>query len=647
MTFKTIPIISKQEVIPPLPSSILEVYDLDWREFLRRKNYNQDINKMCDLCIKDQVAKYGEQTIKCNGIKRFDEMFPKEIVDTFDRDELDAAKELIDPYFWADRHLDIRQENPDRRIFSRRWYQEFMTSCSANRKAIRCGRRVGKSYSLALDSVHRMMTNPGYRILVVTPYLTQAKELAELVRNMIRHLDLGTWDELVERSVTAPNHEIKLKNGSIFKAFTAGGSDAGSVRGQGADLVILDEADFLSQEAFNAVGAILADRRDTELICTSTPYGENILFKLSQSPEYKEFHFPTFVLPHYSDDLDKDFRNQSDIAGYVEEIQALFGLDTSTAFQAEFVDRARMHEQTNPDVYLRNRDNYIMALGCDWNGDKVGTRICITAYNKTTGKISIAKMDNVSKEGWTQVAAVKKIIELNRLYNIDHIYVDEGFGEANVQALKLHAVNNYGKLPYDHPDLRLDEVVAVNFASTLELRDIVTGEIRKKYYKNFMVETVNRGLETEALDLSGRIADDVVKQMKNYVIKSTTSNGRKIYEAKDHEIGDHDLDAYMLAVTALHLEHNSILDQREISNIQILPIEKSTNHGYNEASSIGNRITDEELNRVASNLFYSYKNNMPSVGRTDSITNSRGGVLGKSRAIMSSRSTRSRLLSGR
>ena len=1075
MTFKTIPIVSKEEVIPPLPSSLLELYDLDWREFLRRKNYNQHINKMCDLCIKDQISKYGEQTIKCSGIKDFETMFPKEIVETLDLDELDAAKELIDPYFWADRHLDTRQENPEKRIFSRRWYQEFMTKCSAPRKTIRCGRRVGKSYSIALDCTHRMITNPGYRILVVTPYLVQAKELSELVRTMLRHLDVGSWDDLVERSVTAPNHEIKLENGSIFKAFTAG-NDGGSVRGQGADLVILDEADFLTQEAFNSVGAILADRKDTELICTSTPNGENLLFKLSQAPEYKEFHFPTFVLPHYSDELDKDFRSNSDIGGYIEEFCieenqevltnvgpkkikdlcvgdtiyskdknttkvwqaprktgdkqvykyttlipyvnitctddhrfpdrknskvkiselnelevfipkyknnsrderlariigynlgdgtitsteysthmysskaedmelvaddfrsvfsnwngsvkhylvrndkktkslvkvngdrytvslstiptkelislgcirgkkveqefnvpdfilngtreikieflgglfgaggrtprvegvrlgtiplvmckrigidgsgffnqlncmllelgikstvtsfnrgnntvytltvlseednylkflevvgyrycvrkelealkhiayvyhkkdesnkiskfikeckemykaghsfsdiyesykdsktrsqvakaihrtskttraktcmkynhfnamissssksiylpikniedagvrpvynlgvdssdtsylmysgirtfncAIFGLDTSTAFQAEFIDRARMHEQTNPDIYLRNRNNYIMALGCDWNGDKVGTRICITAYNKTTGKISIAKMDNVSKEGWTQVAAVKKIIELNRLYNIDHIYVDEGFGEANVQALKLHAVNNYGKLPYDHPDLRLDEVVAVNFASTLELRDIVTGEIRKKYYKNFMVETVNRGLETEALDLSGRIADDVVKQMKNYVIKSTTSNGRKIYEAKDHEIGDHDLDAYMLAVTALHLEHNSILDQREISNIQILPIEKSTNNGYNEASSIGNRITDGELNRVASNLFYSYKNNMPSVGRTDSITNSRGGVLGKSRAIMSSRSTRSRLLSGR
>lgn len=94
------------------------------------------------------------------------------------------------------------------------------------------------------------------------------------------------------------------------------------------------------------------------------------------------------------------------------------------------------------------------------------------------------------KRGMDSSCSGWKIKELNRQYIPDFIFVDEGFGEANVQQLKLVALDSYGKLPKDHPDLRLANVQPVNFSSTLDLVDVVTGEIRKKYYKNFMVETV-------------------------------------------------------------------------------------------------------------------------------------------------------------
>ena len=61
---------------------------------------------------------------------------------------------------------------------------------------------------------------------------------------------------------------------------------------------------------------------------------------------------------------------------------------------------------------LSSRDNYIVSLGCDWNADRVGTRICILAYSKSEGKMFIANMANVRKEGWTQVAAIEKIVDL-------------------------------------------------------------------------------------------------------------------------------------------------------------------------------------------------------------------------------------------
>ena len=435
--------------------------------------------------------------------------------------------------------------------------------------------------------------------------------------------EVGTWSTLVESSRIAPVHEVTLKNGSIMRAFTAGGGGAGAVRGQGADWIILDEADFLDQESYNSIIAILADNPDVELACTSTPMGENILYKLSHAEEFRAFHYPSFVLPHYDDSLDNDFRKNTDVAGYVQEIQAEFGLDSNVVFQPEFVDNCAKFELPDENDYLVNRDDYILSLGCDWNGDKVGTRICITGLSKKTGRISIAKLDNVQKEGWTQVAAINKIVELNRQYNLDHIYVDEGFGESNVQQLKLKAIEQYGILPIGHPDLNLDKVVPVNFASTLELRDVVTNEIRKKYYKNFMVETVNRELEVGGLVLSGERSLPIVKQMKNYIIRTTTSNGRKIYEAKNKEVGDHDLDAYMLAVLAIHMEHDNILDKRRLSDVQIMPIERTDTRGYNTSTEILPRAQTEDLRSRASCMMRSPRMIKPSVSRVDKLTEGR------------------------
>nr|DAJ25812.1 MAG TPA: Terminase [Caudoviricetes sp.] len=1008
-------------------SSLIQLYEMPWREYLKHKNYDTDIKNMCSNCQKEQIRKYGEITIKCSGPKDISVVDP-EIIAQLNKEEIEEVKQTISPVYWAEKNIDVLQTDPNKRLYVNRWYQSMQIQCSATKKAIRCGRRSGKSYGLAIDIANRLVQNTNYQILVVTPFLSQAKELTGVVKKILRSLGatIGTWDELVERSVTSPYQEIQMRNGSTFKAFTAGNDNANAVRGQGAHLIIIDEADFLTQEAFDSITAILMDKPNTEIICTSTPMGEGLLYKFSNSKDYKEFHFPSFVIPHYNDDMDKEFRNSLSMMAYIQEIclreneevltecgkkyiqdikagdivfdknmkpvkvwqsarktghkeilktivnipdtilhttpdhkfpnrdnkktciselselevyrtpyknnskdevlarligynlgdgtitstrfdsywysskredmllvsedirrlwpnlkasvleylvrnsnkenalvkvdgmrysvsasneatkylmdlgmvrgkkveqefnvpefvlngsesvkiefiAALFGAEGSTPrvdrngktlstvslsmskrigvnglpffndlkailsdigiqssvtysnvgmntvytlyvlsspenllrfhskvgyrycvrkeleslymsayisyknkqsedkalfiekcrnmktsgmtiddifnhfdkeYPKRYISKALYRDRSNPrtvdtmtyssfkernvtdrgsifveilskelvdsantynigvssddtsyilyngvrtfncaefglsdnsvfdtdlinqsrtiepirnlnDV-IHNRDRYILSLGCDWNADKVGTRICIIAYDKVEKHVFIANLSNVRREGWTQVAAVEKIVELNRLYRPDYIYVDEGFGEANVQQLKLVAVNGFGKIPMDHPDLLLRNVTAVNFASTLELKDVMTGEIRKKYFKNFIVETTKRALETRSLAFGNSLADPIVEQMKNYIIKGRSSNGRETYEAKNHEIGDHDLDAFMIALAGLHLNENSILDTRRYSNVTILPLEKRGSEIYNGSNKIEKRSYSNE-----------------------------------------------------
>lgn len=577
-------------------SSLIQLYEMPWREYLKQKNYDTDINNMCRNCQKEQIRKYGKITIKCSGPKDIS-VLDQNIIANMNREELEEIKQVMSPVYWAEKNIDINQKDPTKRLYVPRWYQSMQLNCSASKKTIRCGRRSGKSYGLGIDIANRLVQNSNYQILVVTPFLSQAKELTNVVKKILRSLGdtIGTWDDLVERSVTSPYQEIQMKNGSTFKAFTAGNDNANAVRGQGAHLIIIDEADFLTQEAFDSITAILMDKPNTEIICTSTPMGEGLLYKFSNSKDYKEFHFPSFCIPHYNDDMDKEFRNSLSMMAYIQEIMAEFGLSDNSVFDTDLVNRSTTigTSASIHDVVL-NRDRYIVSLGCDWNADKVGTRICVIAYDKNDKKVAIVNLSNVRREGWTQVAAIDKIVELNRLYVPDYIYVDEGFGEANVQQLKLIAVNLFGKVPADHPDLRLRNVTPVNFSSTLELRDVMTGEIRKKYFKNFIVETTKRALETGLLAFKDHVAAPIVEQMKNYVVKSRLTNGREVYEAKSSEIGDHDLDAFMIALAGLQLNEDSVLDTRRYSNITVLPLEKRGTESYNTSNQIEKRSYTNE-----------------------------------------------------
>lgn len=602
-------------------SSLIQLYEMPWREYLKHKNYDTDIGNMCKNCQREQIRKYGEITIKCSGPKDIS-VLDQNIVANMNSDELDEIKQAMSPVYWAEKNIDVNQQDPTKRLYVNRWYQSMQITCSASKKAIRCGRRSGKSYGLGIDIANRLVQNSNYQILVVTPFLSQAKELTNVVKKILRSLGdtIGTWDDLVERSVTSPYQEIQMKNGSTFKAFTAGNDNANAVRGQGAHLIIIDEADFLTQEAFDSITAILMDKPNTEIICTSTPMGEGLLYKFANSKDYKEFHFPSFCIPHYNDDMDKEFRNSLSMMAYIQEIMAEFGLSDNSVFDTDLVNRSTLIG-TSESLHnvITNRNRYIVSLGCDWNADKVGTRICVIAYDKIEHKVIIANLSNVRREGWTQVAAIDKIVELNRLYTPDYIYVDEGFGEANVQQLKLIAVNLFGKVPADHPDLKLRDVVPVNFSSTLELRDVMTGEIRKKYFKNFIVETTKRALETGLLAFKDPISAPIVEQMKNYIIKSRAANGRETYEAKSQEIGDHDLDAFMIALAGLQLNENSILDTRRYSNVTILPLEKRGTEAYNNSDKIEKRSygNDEKYHRTVRVT--------PKISRRSSIS---GGPMG-------------------
>ena len=86
--------------------------EIPWRDYLTRKAYNKDINQMCSMCIKDQISKHGQITIKCDGILSGKAKIPEQFMHHFSEEEMDIVEQSINPYYWAEKNIDIKNDNP-------------------------------------------------------------------------------------------------------------------------------------------------------------------------------------------------------------------------------------------------------------------------------------------------------------------------------------------------------------------------------------------------------------------------------------------------------------------------------------------------------------------------------------------------------
>lgn len=404
-------------------------------------------------------------------------------------------------------------------------------------------------------------------ILVAAPMVTMIDEISQVFVELSNLIDIP---DFIQSKKSSPILEITFFNGSILKGITAA-DDGKSARGKKADVIWIDEVDFVPTKALDAIRAIQLDNPNVELIYTSTPIGEGNLFNFANQKITKEFHYPTFTRPDYTDEMHSSTEALSAIA-YAQEILAIYGLDEAGVFPIRFIDMAYDHyikDCYNEDFVLNNRDRFILIIGVDWNHDNNGTRIVVLGHDRVYSKFFIVEKQRISKIKMTQTLAVQTIVDLNRKYNCDHIICDEGFGIAQVSMLRLKGEEQYGKVPPNHPDIKLVDTVAVSFGSTLEITDPVKHQTIKKNTKQYIVENAQKVLENNQLALDDLKDDEVILQMKNYHIARTGLRGN-IYKPKDKKIGDHDLDAFMLALYGFDMFYGAFIKPTLVEHGNIL-----------------------------------------------------------------------------
>lgn len=147
-------------------------------------------------------------------------------------------------------------------------HQKAMMTSTEGQVVYFCGRRLGKSFMLAAEAIHRAVFFRYQRVFVLSPTEEQASELADTISGMIER------SKLIENEIKKDNVMTKrFKNGSRIKIRTAGGrGNVSSMIGTGANLLIIDEVQDVSGELISKIIPTQRGQKGTsKFIISGTP----------------------------------------------------------------------------------------------------------------------------------------------------------------------------------------------------------------------------------------------------------------------------------------------------------------------------------------------------------------------------------------
>lgn len=498
-----------------------------------------------------------------------------------------------DPLLWAQEMLN----------FKSRAYQTLVLRNPHDRKVMRWGRRLGKTISLTVFILWYAYTNPKARIIIVTPVMAQAQIIYDGILEMAEKSEVVYGS--IQRKVRTPHLQIELFNKSTIKLFSTGiksGNKSDTIRGQEADVLVLDEMDYMGPDDLVALMAMLQttdEDKTTEkmLLAASTPTGQRSTFwqwNTNPKSNFVSFWFPSYVNPGWNQQIEDQFRiDYPDIFGYTHEVEAAWGESAEGVYPRKAIDGSFIDFWEEEQLYSDGRrktwkyelynsnpqSTYV--FGVDWDKYGAGVNVvvlelCHSNYPNSNleGKIRLVYREEIMKGEFTYVYSVQRIAELAAIYMPKHIYVDRGAGETQLELLHL-----YGK---ENPHTMLHKTVkGWQFSQSIEVTDPFTKELIKKELKLFMVDNLFKMLEKDQLRFS-MDDDEMYMELISYIRVRESITGKPIF-GMSGDVKDHAHDALLLACFAIADNYDELLNpvyasfSIPISNSNFLPTFELTN----------------------------------------------------------------------
>ena len=531
------------------------------------------------------------------------------VVNTYGNSRAHALEYVVtdNPILWAKVYLNWQVRDYQIPI--------VLESKKSKQTVLRLGRRLGKTDCMCVMCLWYAYTqynkgeNNKYDILIATPYETQIDLIFKRLHELINTSPL--LQSLIVKDI---EHKIILRiNGSdsTILGLTAGANNssggANSTRGQAADLLILDECDYIGS---NQITNILNIRNENperiRLICASTPSGKHEEYYrwcqnasknyLVSEEDKKNNEFHGYEITHLKQgegngwthiyapsNVNKellktnpetnrtyleDIRNELSEMRYTQEVMAEFGEEELGVYQKQYIDQAvelgkqfghkyitKWPEEERKAYLKRTKGVNVRILGIDWDKYANATNMVCVEYDKLhqtkEGQIipsfKVLFRTEIARSEFTYVNAMNKVIELNKEYEFDWIAIDRGYGET-----QLEMFHKYGE---EHPETGLAEkVVGYQFSQKIEVTDPYTRKKDQKHLKPFMVNNSVNIFEKGKMILDPK-DKYLIEELEEYRVKSISSSGLPIYTDEN----EHAIDAMNLALLIFAQKYDRLL----------------------------------------------------------------------------------------
>lgn len=413
---------------------------------------------------------------------------------------------------------------------------------------------------MCIDILHYACLNPNKKIVVVANSLKLITEIFDRIESILTSSTSAYKNDYKRKR--SPSEKVTLWNGTVINGFTTA-TDGNSIRGQSADKVFIDEGAYIPEQAYQVLMAFKLDNQDVSFTVASTPSALETNFRkwCTTDIRWKEFHYPSSILPNFHENDEPELRASLTEEGYKLEVDAEFSEGNSKVFKTEDIKESlRNYNYINSRKELINPEKWKITIGCDYNDWKNGGQICVLGLycgnpldvEKPLKVLHFTSINKFSTDGTikdVQSETVNAIINLQKDFQADYVYCDEGHGSMQNEILSK----------YFFEEGKIDIFKGINFASNYSYEDIWTNTTIPKRLKIMLVNFIQKRFEKKEIIISepeesGK--SQLIEQLKEYRIDRYDNKDQPVFAGLDHK-----LDALMLANFALIENLDSIFDR--------------------------------------------------------------------------------------
>ncbi len=386
-------------------------------------------------------------------------------------------------------------------------------------RILACGRRWGKTIACVNEMVRKAWEKPGSINWWVAPVYQQC-DVAYSMLN--KH-----FPEVIEYQ-NKSKMLVHLKNGkdgrhgSEIRFLSA--DKPHNLRGWGVDFLVMDEAAFVSEEAWKeALRPALADKKG-QAVFIGTPAGKNWFYELfargmdDEQESYKSFRFSSKTNPHFPEEEWEEVKSELPEEVFKQE------------FQAEFIERAGMvypewNRNEHVCVPFEIPPNWYVYGGVDFG--YTNPFAVVWAAIDPEGNYYI--IDEYYERGRTMNEHIQNI--KNRTYKVNMFYADPS-GPQYMAELQRRGL-------YVGPGNR-DVVVGINRVAELlktnKLKVFSTCDNVIEEFEHYSWESKKRGSRGDLSKEKVKKQDDHSMDALRYLVMSTYHTRGKTPARKKSEV---------------------------------------------------------------------------------------------------------------